>query len=78
MSEMVDRFGLGASSLVMEIASNDGYLLQFVKGRGIPCVGVEPTGRTAQAARDKGIDVVEEFSGRSLASKLAERGAAPI
>ncbi|HTL01286.1 MAG TPA: class I SAM-dependent methyltransferase [Vicinamibacterales bacterium] len=77
VTDMVERFGLGSSSLVMEIASNDGYLLQFVKARGVPCIGVEPTLRTAQAARDKGIEVVEEFFGRSLASKLAAGGAAP-
>jgi SAM-dependent methyltransferase len=77
VAAMVDRFRLGASSLVMEIASNDGYLLQFVKARGVPCIGVEPTRSTAQAAREKGIEVLEEFFGCGLASSLAERGVAP-
>jgi SAM-dependent methyltransferase len=77
VTDVVERFSLGSNSLVMEIASNDGYLLQFVKARGVPCIGVEPTRHTAQAARDKGIEVVEEFFGRSLASRLAAGGAAP-
>jgi SAM-dependent methyltransferase len=59
---------------VVEVASNDGYLLQYVKGRGIPCLGVEPTASTAQAARRKGIDVVEEFFGVALADRLAAAG----
>ena len=71
VADMVERLGLGSGSLVMEIASNDGYLLQFVKARGIPCIGVEPTQCTAQAAREKGVDVVEEFFGCALASRLA-------
>jgi SAM-dependent methyltransferase len=77
VATMVDRCGLGPRSLVMEIASNDGYLLQFVKMRGIPCIGIEPTGSTARAARERGIDVIEEFFGSSLADRLAERGTVP-
>lgn len=53
VAEMVERFGLTADSRVVEIAANDGYLLQYVAGRGIPCLGVEPTRSTAQAARKK-------------------------
>ena len=49
-----ERFALGPSSLVVEIAANDGYLLQYVKARGIPSLGVEPTAGTAAAARAKG------------------------
>lgn len=71
---MVGRFGLGASSRVVEVASNDGYLLQYVKGRGIPCYGIEPTASTAQAARAKGIEVVESFFGVALAQELADKG----
>ena len=48
---MVSRFGLGSQQLVIEIASNDGYLLQYVRERGIPCLGVEPTAGTAAASR---------------------------
>jgi SAM-dependent methyltransferase len=53
------------------VASNDGYLLQFVAARGIPCTGVEPTASTAAAARAKGIEVVQEFFGTALATRLA-------
>ncbi len=71
---MIGRFGLTASSRVVEVASNDGYLLQYVKARGIPCYGIEPTASTAQAARAKGIEVVESFFGVALAQELAGKG----
>jgi len=71
---MVKRFGLGPDSHVVEIAANDGYLLQFVKQRGIPCTGVEPTASTAAAAREKGLEIVEEFFGVELAEKLVATG----
>ncbi|MDP2120448.1 MAG: class I SAM-dependent methyltransferase [Hoeflea sp.] len=71
VADMRDRFGLGPDSLVAEIAANDGYLLQYVKELDIPCYGVEPTYGTAQAARAKGIDIVEAFFGRDLATRLA-------
>ncbi len=74
VSGMVDRFGLTRDSHVVEVASNDGYLLQYVKQRGIPCFGIEPTAGTATAARLKGIDTLEEFFGISLAKKLADEG----
>lgn len=70
VEKMVTRFGLDESSHVVEIASNDGYLLQFVKQRGIPCIGIEPTAGTAAVARDKGIVVIEEFFGISVAEKM--------
>ena len=72
--DMRDRFGLGADSLVAEIAANDGYLLQYVKELEIPCYGVEPTHNTAQAARARGIEIVEEFFGTTLADRLAGAG----
>jgi len=72
--EMVDRLGLDARSRVVEVAANDGYLLQYVKARGIPCTGVEPTASTAAAARAKGIDIVQDFFGRRLATQMAARG----
>lgn len=72
--KMVERFQLGADSHVVEIASNDGYLLQYVKAAGIPCLGIEPTRSTAQAAREKGIEVIEEFFGVALAERLAAAG----
>lgn len=74
VADMVDRFGLNAASHVVEVAANDGYLLQYVKERGIPCLGVEPTAGTAAAARGKGIAVVEDFFGVGLARKLAAQG----
>lgn len=74
VNEMVERFSLNGSSHVVEVASNDGYLLQFVKLRGVPCLGIEPTASTANAARLKGIDTVERFFGVSLASELAAEG----
>ena len=70
-----DRFGLDRDSLVVEVASNDGYLLQFMKEKGIPCFGVEPSLATAEAAAKKGIESVTEFFGRTLAERLVrERG----
>ena len=70
----VERFALGPHSHVVEVAANDGYLLQYVQGRGIPCLGIEPTASTARAARAKGLDVVEEFFGVDLAGRLADAG----
>ncbi|MDO6962474.1 class I SAM-dependent methyltransferase [Rhizobium alvei] len=74
VADMRARFGLDASSKVVEVAANDGYLLQYVKAAGIPCLGVEPTASTARAARDKGIPIVEDFFGTQLASKLVAEG----
>jgi SAM-dependent methyltransferase len=74
VSRMVERFGLNVDSHVVEIAANDGYLLQFVKGLGIPCLGVEPTASTATAAREKGIRIVERFFGVELALELKANG----
>ncbi|OCQ93819.1 SAM-dependent methyltransferase [Limnothrix sp. PR1529] len=79
VKSVVTRFELSASSLVVELAANDGYLLQYVQDRGIPCYGVEPTTSTAGAARAKGIDIVEAFFGVDLAVRLAEeRGQADL
>lgn len=71
---MAGRFGLGPESRVVEIAANDGYLLQHVKAKGIPCLGVEPTRSTAEAARAKGIEIVEDFFGDALAKDLVAKG----
>jgi SAM-dependent methyltransferase len=68
------RLGLGPGSLVMEIASNDGYLLQYVRQAGVPALGVEPTASTAKAAREKGVETLEEFFGVALAERLAAEG----
>ena len=74
VGEMVARFGLDAGSRVVEVAANDGYLLQYVKARGIACTGVEPTASTAAAARAKGIEIVQDFFGRRLAADMVSRG----
>jgi SAM-dependent methyltransferase len=74
VTDMVARFGLSAVSTVAEVAANDGYLLQYVKARGIRCYGIEPTASTAAAARQKGIEIVDDFFGVALAEQLAEEG----
>lgn len=66
------RLDLGPQSLVMEIASNDGYLLQYVQARGIPCIGIEPTASTAAAARKRGIESVEQFFGTAFALEFVQ------
>ncbi|AXE16424.1 SAM-dependent methyltransferase [Runella rosea] len=71
---MVKRFGFNSQSLVTEIASNDGYLLQYFKEKGIPTLGIEPTSNTAEVARAKGIETITEFFGTKLAQKLAKEG----
>ena len=68
------RLGLNNESFVVEIGSNDGYLLQYFKNKNIPCLGIEPAKSTADAARDKGIEVVSEFFGTKLAKQLAKEG----
>ena len=77
VTEVVERLGLNANSLVMEVASNDGYLLQYVAQRGIPCVGVEPTASTAVVARAKGITTMSDFFGAEFAKnfKVQQRSA---
>jgi len=67
------RFGLDAASFVVEVAANDGYMLQFVKQAGIPCLGIEPTASTAAAAQQKGLEIVQEFFGLKLARDLLSR-----
>ena len=68
--DIITRFNLSAQSFVMELASNDGYLLRNFVGSGIPCLGVEPTTSTAEAARKLDIEVIEEFFGEATANKI--------
>jgi hypothetical protein len=68
-----DRLRLGSNSLVVEIASNDGYLLQFVKEQGIPCLGIEPSKSTADVSREKGVETLCEFFGAKLGVSLARK-----
>jgi len=71
---MTERFNLDINSNVVEVAANDGYLLQYVKACGIPCLGIEPTASTASAARGQGLEIVEEFFGTRLAERLVMQG----
>ncbi|HEY8035029.1 MAG TPA: class I SAM-dependent methyltransferase [Methylobacter sp.] len=74
VADMAQRFALDKNSHIVEVAANDGYLLQYAKARGIPCLGIEPTTSTADAARAKGIEIVEAFFGVKLAQQLAAQG----
>jgi len=67
---MIDRFGFDGSSLVVEIASNDGYLLQYFREAGVPILGVEPAHTVAEAALKKGIPTRVEFFGTAAAEKM--------
>lgn len=71
---MKTRFGFEEGARIVEIAANDGYLLQYAKASGFSCLGVEPTASTAAAARAKGIEIVEEFFGLALAERLKSEG----
>jgi SAM-dependent methyltransferase len=71
---MIERFGLTKSSMVGEVAANDGYLLQFVNERGINSYGIEPTASTANAARQKGVEIIQDFLNISLAGELRRQG----
>jgi len=71
---MRERFGLDAESLVVEIASNDGYMLQYFVAAGIPVLGIEPAGGVAAAAEAKGVPTLREFFGRETATRLAGEG----
>lgn len=72
--EVCTRYGLGSQSCVVEVAANDGYLLQYVRDKQIPCYGIEPTASTAQAARSKDIETIERFFGVELAQELVTSG----
>jgi len=71
---MIPRLALDASSRVIEVASNDGYLLQNFVAMGIPCLGIEPTANTAAAARTKGVETRELFFGTKTARNLVGEG----
>jgi len=70
---MIAQFDLTSQSKVIELASNDGYLLQYFVRAGIPVLGVEPTVNTASAARQKGVRTITEFFGRQLAQSLLKK-----
>ncbi len=71
--KMCDRFGLGPEKQVVEIASNDGYLLQWFVKKGIPVLGVDPAANVAAAARDKGVPTEVRFFGTQTAKELADQ-----
>ncbi|MEE8277990.1 MAG: class I SAM-dependent methyltransferase, partial [Thermoanaerobaculia bacterium] len=71
---MIERFGLDAASRVIEIASNDGYLLRFFVEREVPVLGIEPAANVARAAEEIGIPTLVEFFGTALARRLAAEG----
>lgn len=70
VEKSISELGIGSDSFVIEVASNDGYLLQHYKNKGIPCLGIEPTNSTAQAAISLGIETVIEFLNLELAQKV--------
>ena len=72
--QMTQQLGLNIDSFVIEVASNDGYLLKNFVEAGIPCLGIEPTASTAEAAEQLGIPVLREFFGESLGQQLAQQG----
>ncbi|MEI2725296.1 MAG: class I SAM-dependent methyltransferase [Verrucomicrobiota bacterium] len=67
------EFGLNAHSLVVEVASNDGYLLQNFMAAKVPCLGIEPAANIAKVAREKGIETLVEFFGQRIATDLAAK-----
>ena len=71
---MIDRFHLGPHSQVIEIASNDGYLLQYFKAKDIPVLGIEPAKNVAKVAQDAGISTLTKFFGVQTASELTNKG----
>lgn len=72
--QITQRLGLNSNSLVIEVASNDGYLLKNFVREEIPCLGIEPTASTATAAEEIGIPVLREFFGEALGKQLAYQG----
>jgi len=72
VEKVIERFGIGPEQSVVEIASNDGYLLQYFKAHSVPVLGIEPCGNVAMAAENIGVPTITRFFGRELASQLAE------
>jgi len=71
---MAERFGVGPNSLVVELASNDGYLLQYFVEKGVPVLGIEPARNVARVAIERGIPTLVEFFGEKIAARLAADG----
>jgi len=77
VDQMIDQLGLTTKSSVVEVASNDGYLLQYFVQRGVPCLGIEPAGNVARFAEEKGVQTVVKFFGRETARELVATGQRP-
>ena len=75
--KMISRFALADTELVLEVASNDGYLLQYFQESGVRVLGIEPAENVAQAAIQKGVPTISEFFGLALAKKLSSEGICP-
>jgi hypothetical protein len=73
VEQMIARFGFDEESQVVELASNDGYLLQYFKQRGVPVLGIEPAVNVAKVAEDRGIPTLVEFFGVDTARSVAEQ-----
>jgi SAM-dependent methyltransferase len=74
VDRLAGRFGLDESSQVLEIASNDGYLLQHYVAKGIPCLGIEPAGNVAMVAEERGVPTLVEYFTKALAERLSSEG----
>ncbi len=74
VEEMISRFNLGSSSQVVELASNDGYLLQYFRAAGVPVLGIEPAANVAEVARNRGIKTMIEFFDAELGRRLRSDG----
>ena len=74
VSMIVERLGLGPQSRVVEVGSNDGYLLQYFVKRGVPALGIEPAANVAEAARKRGVETLVKFFGKELGAELAAAG----
>lgn len=77
VEDMIFEFGLKKDGLVVEIASNDGYLLQYFVERGVPVLGIEPSGSVAKVAEEKGVPTLVEFFTEELATRLSSEGKKP-
>ena len=73
VNKMIERFGFNSSSLIVEIASNDGYLLQYFNEKKIPVLGIEPTKGTANVAIEKGIETIIDFFGKEFSESLISK-----
>jgi SAM-dependent methyltransferase len=69
-----ERFGLNENSFVVEVGSNDGYLLQYFVKKGIPVLGIDPAKNVAKVAIEKGVPTITEFFGREIATRLCSEG----